>query len=109
MPQGACQVHVRARPVLRVYGPTHVLVWNGPDGDPEYEVEHPPECPIIDKGGYEDYNCGVAFELDNVGLGDLVDLVDMEYGRYQFRHWTERIRHAEGSEWTAGFELISDA
>lgn len=38
------------------------------DGELEYEIEHPPTCNQIDRGGYLDYECDIAYCIDNAGL-----------------------------------------
>lgn len=87
----------------RKYGPPHVLVVLYNDtGAIDYEIEHP-GCPLVDKGGYEDYDCGVAWELDNAGTTDLLD--GLTPGQHIFRHWSEAIRYRDGVEHETGFEI----
>ena len=90
-------------------GPTHWLIIPAPAADvTDWEVEHPPECTLTDVGGYDDYDCGVAFEVAN---GTDIDhlAITLPPGRHPIRHWTEMCCASTPfgpEEWDGGLELV---
>lgn len=94
-----------------------VLAYDG-DGNPEYDIEHPDDCPTIAlyDGSVIDYSCPVGYEASCAGIdfyfparpeaahsyGEQLAVP----GRYLIEHWHETHGTRYGPEYEAGLRLV---
>jgi hypothetical protein len=91
----------------------HILVVLDPPGHPDderpWEVLHPNDCPLIEIGKdlddvpYFDHNCGIAYEIENIGADAFGPMP--EPGRYRMTHWSRKVGYYDCWDWESGIDL----